>query len=385
MNLSNVILLDVYGNLPAAGVAGRLFFASDTLRVYRDNGAAWVDATPVLALSSQIMSGIAAARPDAATAGRLYFATDTLKVYRDSGATWVDVTPSAALSTAILRGLEASKPDAGTAGRVYFASDTLRILRDNGVTWDDATPVSSGGATELAIQIGFLIGWNGGAATGEDIGGHRYLPGDCVPTVVRAGCVTPPAGGAQTITIYRVRAGVATAILNSPLSIGAGVHTVKSTDFIANLEFKDGDYLTVSSAAAGVAGANIFIEVLTRASGAHGFAASFDGGISPVPANKTAYIGTLENGGTIRAWTAWCSPAGATVTFKVLRVSSPGAGLPTFVDSINSNGLTINSGGRMRSTVLTDFTNADIPAGCSLAVAVIANDFAIQCGLEVEL
>jgi hypothetical protein len=46
MNLSNVIVLDVYANRPAAGIAGRLFFASDTLRVYRDSGAAWADATP---------------------------------------------------------------------------------------------------------------------------------------------------------------------------------------------------------------------------------------------------------------------------------------------------------------------------------------------------
>jgi len=46
MNLSNVIVLDVYANRPAAGVAGRLFFASDTFRVYRDGGATWADVTP---------------------------------------------------------------------------------------------------------------------------------------------------------------------------------------------------------------------------------------------------------------------------------------------------------------------------------------------------
>jgi hypothetical protein len=140
MNLSNVILLDVYANLPAAGVAGRLFFASDTLRVYRDSGAAWIDGTPVPALSTQILSGTAAARPAAATAGRLYFATDTLKVYRDNGVSWDDVTPAPVLATEILRDVAANKPPPGAAGRLFFASDTLHIFRDNGSGWDDVTP-----------------------------------------------------------------------------------------------------------------------------------------------------------------------------------------------------------------------------------------------------
>jgi hypothetical protein len=39
--LASVILRDVIANIPAAGIAGRLFCASDTAVLYRDNGVSW--------------------------------------------------------------------------------------------------------------------------------------------------------------------------------------------------------------------------------------------------------------------------------------------------------------------------------------------------------
>jgi hypothetical protein len=39
--LSSVILKDVIANLPAAGIPGRLFFATDAHEVLRDNGTSW--------------------------------------------------------------------------------------------------------------------------------------------------------------------------------------------------------------------------------------------------------------------------------------------------------------------------------------------------------
>jgi hypothetical protein len=41
--LASVIGFDTAANRPAAGIAGRLFFASDTLVLSRDNGASWDD------------------------------------------------------------------------------------------------------------------------------------------------------------------------------------------------------------------------------------------------------------------------------------------------------------------------------------------------------
>jgi hypothetical protein len=39
--LADIIIRDVIANRPAAGNAGRLFYATDTQLLYRDNGAAW--------------------------------------------------------------------------------------------------------------------------------------------------------------------------------------------------------------------------------------------------------------------------------------------------------------------------------------------------------
>jgi len=44
-------------------------------------------------LAQAIGSGVAASRPAAGIAGRLYFATDTGKIFWDNAAAWVDVTP----------------------------------------------------------------------------------------------------------------------------------------------------------------------------------------------------------------------------------------------------------------------------------------------------
>lgn len=39
--LASVILKDVIANLPAAGIPGRMFFATDTDAMLRDNGTSW--------------------------------------------------------------------------------------------------------------------------------------------------------------------------------------------------------------------------------------------------------------------------------------------------------------------------------------------------------
>lgn len=41
IDISNIILKNTYSNIPSAGTAGRLFFATDTATFYRDNGSSW--------------------------------------------------------------------------------------------------------------------------------------------------------------------------------------------------------------------------------------------------------------------------------------------------------------------------------------------------------
>jgi hypothetical protein len=57
----------------------------------------WVDKRPTVG-SSLALQGTLASRPAPARAGRLYWATDTKVLYRDDGANWTPINPSAASS-----------------------------------------------------------------------------------------------------------------------------------------------------------------------------------------------------------------------------------------------------------------------------------------------
>lgn len=46
--LPTAISAGLYSALPAFGIAGRLYFATDALRMYRDNGSGWIDITPTI-------------------------------------------------------------------------------------------------------------------------------------------------------------------------------------------------------------------------------------------------------------------------------------------------------------------------------------------------
>ena len=251
MNLSIVILLNVAGSRPAAGVAGRLFFASDTLKVYRDNGAAWDDVTPAAALASQILVGALEARPAASTAGRLYFSTDAPpKVFRDDGADWIDVSP-------IPAGVILDGGGAKTEGHVL-------VFDADGKVIDGGEPPSQGSGL---MSMGFLIGWNSGASTGPDLAGHRYIGVDCAPVLLHAGCGGAPVGGTMSITVSLVHEGVTTPITVDPLDIAEGEFSASTEAFAEGIAFQAGDYLKVdASQSAGTPGTNVFIELLVSKS-----------------------------------------------------------------------------------------------------------------------
>ena len=44
--LAAVIMEGVYASIPAASIAGRTYYATDTHKIWYDNGSAWVDVTP---------------------------------------------------------------------------------------------------------------------------------------------------------------------------------------------------------------------------------------------------------------------------------------------------------------------------------------------------
>jgi hypothetical protein len=70
-------------------------------------------------LASVILDGTDSAKPTASISGRLYFATDTGKIYRDNGSTWDDVTPSG--------GAVSSLTTTGTSGAATLSGGVLNI------------------------------------------------------------------------------------------------------------------------------------------------------------------------------------------------------------------------------------------------------------------
>jgi hypothetical protein len=52
VDLSTVIVEGIYAGLPAFGMAGRIYFATDTKQTWYDNGTAWVNVTSGTSISS---------------------------------------------------------------------------------------------------------------------------------------------------------------------------------------------------------------------------------------------------------------------------------------------------------------------------------------------
>jgi len=50
--LASVISEGVYADIPAAGIAGRIYYASDTQQIWYDKGPAWVNVTPRMPLTN---------------------------------------------------------------------------------------------------------------------------------------------------------------------------------------------------------------------------------------------------------------------------------------------------------------------------------------------
>lgn len=87
-------------------------------------------------LDTLIKIGTFAARPAASSAGRLYFASDTGVLYRDNGSGW-DLYSAGAVS----KGAFGSRPAAGTAGRLYLPTDAFGIYEDDGTAWNPYGPI----------------------------------------------------------------------------------------------------------------------------------------------------------------------------------------------------------------------------------------------------
>jgi hypothetical protein len=136
----------------------------------------------------------------------------------------------------------------------------------NAAVFDATGKIADAGAPPVLFRsVGFAIGWNGGAALGEDLAGHRPTVANSTPVALHVRCVEPPSGAAQTIDVRRWRNGVGVSILNAPISVAAGSRTASTASFAAGVPLESGDYLTINSAqASGTPGANVFVELILR-------------------------------------------------------------------------------------------------------------------------
>lgn len=113
----------------------------------------------------------------------------------------------------------------------------------------------------------------------------------------------------------------------------------------------------------------------------HPFGASFDGGGSALTAGKTSYF-PLPYGCTIQAYTLWADTG--TFTVKVWKIATGGTAIPTVSNSINTSGVSLSSGTKVRSTTLSDFTTTTVTALDFGAVNITAVSGATQLGITVE-
>lgn len=126
--LSAVIADGTDAGKPAAGIAGRLYYASDDDVLYRDDGSTWVNVTLDW---TEMISG----KPTIPDANAAY-----VTVEAEAG-----LSDERLLSDLIGRGVAASRPAAGIAGRLYYSTDTETLERDNGSAWESVDSASGTG------------------------------------------------------------------------------------------------------------------------------------------------------------------------------------------------------------------------------------------------
>lgn len=196
--LEVVIGYGLAASRPAAGIPGRLYYASDTLTFSRDNGASWdtlalsgaaVDAAYVTLASAAGLTnetlfsglvgrGAASSRPSAGTPGRLYFDTDNNVMQRDNGAGWDDVGEG--VDTLINPMTAAGDLIVGSDGAIGSIATAAA-----GATFSDGGGLNSG-----LNPLASAFDASDGTYAGYNSGGPRYLRVDL--------------GAAKTVENYRV-------------------------------------------------------------------------------------------------------------------------------------------------------------------------------------
>ncbi len=387
--------VQVVSVLPAAGVAGRVFFLTADNQLYRDTGSAWTLAVPAVNVTGQLTSGqlgsgsvgtsqiaagavtaaqiasgtITAAQfasglqpvqvvstlPAAGTAGRVCFLTTDNQLYRDTGSAWTLAVPAVNVTGQ----LTGSQIAAGAIGTTQFASGLQPI------TVVSSVPTVESTNTVFNTADGKLYRWNGTAYVATVP--TTDLTGTVTGSQIAAGAVTAASIAANTITAGQI---AAAAIGTAELAAGAVTAATIASGTITATQIASGTITASQLAANSVTATQIAANAITAGKIAAG---------AVVTAAMTA--GTI-NGDVISAGTIAAAALVANSITASQIASATITGSEIAAGTITASNLAANSvtaGQIAAGAVTTSAMNAGtingdiITAGTLAAGALVAN------------
>jgi hypothetical protein len=230
--LSAEIIRDVIGSRPAAGKAGRVFFASDTGQTFRDSGSVWEDVTNTDAanLTSGTLPAARLPNPSATTLGGVEsIAAVTHQFLTSISTSGVPAQAQPAEADLALSDITTNNVSTTKHGFAPKAPNDATKFLDGTGAYSTPPGATSGTVTHTGtLTSGLPVLGNG---TADVTIGTKTGTGDVVfatsPTLVTPALGTPSSGTLTNATGLPISTGVS--------GLGTGVGTFLSTPSSANL------------------------------------------------------------------------------------------------------------------------------------------------------
>ena len=290
-NTYRSVTVDTYGRVTAASNPTTLSGYGITDSVQNASGV------------PSMSSGLDASLPSAGTAGRIYFATDTKKIYRDNGVSW-DVLSSAAGSggtvTSVATGTGLSGGPVTGTGTISLASTAVTAASYGSASQVPTFTVNAQGQLTAASNV-TITGTAPGGAAGGDLTGSYPNPtlGKISGTTVTIAALASGNYLRYNGTIWQnsglTSGDISTALGFAPINAGqmpANCSSNQTLTFSSPTGTWACSAISVTGSAFGSQVAAFFLAAPTAASGAPTFRGIASGDL-PI----TGSYGVFENGG----------------------------------------------------------------------------------------